>query len=63
MTIQPYYSYAEQQSAIRIIQHLTLKEYEVGLSENEAKEFEIYKARLEFTFKNKENYTKQYCIS
>ena len=50
--IQPYYSYSEQQSAIRIIQHLTLKEYEVGLSDNEAKEFEIYKQRLEVTFKN-----------
>lgn len=59
MTIQPYYSYAEQQSAIRIIQHLTLKEYEVGLSENELKEFEIYKARLEFTFKTKENDNKR----
>jgi hypothetical protein len=50
--IQPYYSYAEQQAAIRIIQHLTLKEYEVGLSDNEAEEFDIYKQRLELTFKN-----------
>jgi hypothetical protein len=50
--IQPYYSYWEQQAAIRIIQHLTLKEYEVGLSDNEAKEFEMYKLRLELTFKN-----------
>jgi hypothetical protein len=52
MTIQPYFTYAEQQSAIRIIEHLTIKEYEVGLSDNEAKEFEIYKARLQQTFKN-----------
>jgi len=49
---QPYYSYSEQQSAIRIIQHLTLKQYEVGLSDNEEKEFEIYRERLELTFKN-----------
>jgi hypothetical protein len=50
--IQPYFTYSEQQAAIRIIQHLTLKQYEVGLSDNEAKEFEIYKLRLELTFKN-----------
>jgi hypothetical protein len=50
--IQPYYSYSEQQSAIQIIQQLTLKEYEVGLSDAEQKEFEIYKLRLELTFKN-----------
>lgn len=53
--LQPYFTYAEQQSAIRIIKHLQLKHYEVGLSENEAKEFELYKARLELTFKNKAN--------
>jgi hypothetical protein len=41
MTIQPYYSYAEQQSAIRIIQHLTLKEDEVGLSDAEQRELDI----------------------
>jgi hypothetical protein len=50
--IQPYYSYSEQQSAIRIIQHLTLKEYEVGLSDAEQRELEIYRERLELTFKN-----------
>jgi len=52
MIIQPYFTYSEQQAAIRIIQHLTLKQYEVGLSDAEQRELDIYKQRLELTFKN-----------